>query len=123
MSKGAVRFAPVAYLANSLRDLDTVLANETPCHGMEGDRLVEAIARVHVEILLVHPFREGNGRLARWVADLMALQAGRPPLDWAFDVETDARRDADFAALRRGFALDFTPLGNQVRAALTRAAR
>jgi hypothetical protein len=29
---------------------------------------------VHAELLLIHPFREGNGRLARWLADLMALQ-------------------------------------------------
>ena len=31
----------------------------------------------------MHPFREGNGRLARLLALLMALQAGLPPLDFS----------------------------------------
>ena len=35
-----------------------------------------SIAMVHTELLLIHPFRDGNGRLARWLADIMAAQAG-----------------------------------------------
>jgi hypothetical protein len=41
------------------------------------------LAEVHAELILVHPFRDGNGRLARLVALLMALQAGLPPLDFS----------------------------------------
>lgn len=43
----------------------------------------EALAVVHGELILIHPFREGNGRLARLVAMLMGLQAGMPPLDFS----------------------------------------
>ena len=42
-----------------------------------------ALAEVHAELILIHPFREGNGRLARLLAVLMALQAGMPPLDFS----------------------------------------
>lgn len=45
--------------------------------------LALALAEVHAELILVHPFREGNGRLARLLALLMALQAGLPPLDFS----------------------------------------
>lgn len=38
---------------------------------------------MHGELILVHPFCDGNGRLARLLAPLMALQAGLPPLDFA----------------------------------------
>jgi len=38
---------------------------------------------VHGELILIHPFRDGNGRLARLVAVLMGLQAGLPPLDFS----------------------------------------
>lgn len=38
---------------------------------------------VHAELILIHPFREGNGRIARLLAGLMALQANLPPLDFS----------------------------------------
>ena len=121
--KNNVRFAPAAYLEGSVRELDQVLAAHTPCEGMVLDRLVAAIARVHAELVLVHPFREGNGRLSRWVADLMALQAGYPPLEWGFDWDPVRRREWYFAALRRGFAMDFSPLEALVEKAVETAVR
>ena len=33
-----------------------------------------AVAIEHAELLLIHPFRDGNGRVARWLADVMAVQ-------------------------------------------------
>ncbi|RYG31451.1 cell filamentation protein Fic [bacterium] len=120
LSKGAVRFAPVPYMEGSLRGLDAVLAEQTPCTGMEREALVRAVARVHGELVLVHPFREGNGRIARWVADLMSLQAGYPPLDWGFGGDTDAVRERYFAALRRAFLTDYVPLEALVAEALDR---
>ncbi|TAK86063.1 MAG: hypothetical protein EPO20_09750 [Betaproteobacteria bacterium] len=32
-----------------------------------------ALAETHVELVLIHPFREGNGRIARALSTLMAL--------------------------------------------------
>jgi cell filamentation protein len=121
LAKNSVTFAPVAYMENTLAELDQLLSRLTPCQGMSEDELVQAIARVHAELLLAHPFREGNGRLARWVADLMTLQDSRPPLDWGFAEDLALQRDAYFAALRRSFAMDFKPLEDLVRAALYRA--
>jgi cell filamentation protein len=40
------------------------------------------LAVTHVELILIHPFREGNGRLARLLADVMAVQADRGLLDY-----------------------------------------
>ncbi|CAN5436284.1 Fic family protein [soil metagenome] len=118
VSKDGFMFAPVANLDGSLRELDRVLAEETPCSGKDEEALSRSIARAHAELLLVHPFREGNGRLARWVADLMALQAGFPLLDWRFDLDTEDRRKRYFAALRRGYAMDLNALEALVREAL-----
>lgn len=59
----------------------------TPCENMDAHAhahaLAEAIAMCHVELILVHPVREGNGRLSRLLADVMAVQAGRGPLDYS----------------------------------------
>ena len=49
---------------------------------MDTKRLVRALARTHAEFILIHPFREGNGRLARLLNTLMAFQAGLPGLDY-----------------------------------------
>jgi cell filamentation protein len=36
-----------------------------------------------VEFTLTHPFREGNGRTGRLLANLMVLQARKPLLDFS----------------------------------------
>lgn len=110
MSKGLVRFAPAVYLDATLKDLETVLGEETPCAGMDADRLTQALARVHGETILAHPFREGNGRLVRWVLDLMASQAGRPSLAWPFYDAASASREEYYRCLRRWFAGEEAPL-------------
>jgi len=117
--KNYFSFAPVAYMESTLRGLDEVLAGNTPCDQMDFERLVEAVTVVHVELVLAHPFREGNGRLSRWIADLMAAQNGRKALDWQFDDQTEFRRERYFAALRRGFAMDFKPLEALIREAFS----
>jgi len=55
----------------------------TPCWAVGVDEQARALTVVHVELLLIHPFREGNGRCARLVALLMGLQAGLPVLNFA----------------------------------------
>jgi cell filamentation protein len=83
LSKDDFPFAASAQIPRLMGLLERdVLANNTPCQGMPEDRLAEAIATVHVELILIHPFREGNGRIARVLASLMALQAGWPNLDF-----------------------------------------
>jgi len=60
------------------------------------------------ELMLIHPFREGNGRLGRILATLMALQAGLPVLDFS---ELDGeRREEYFAAVRSGLGRDYLPM-------------
>ena len=64
--KDTLCFAPVAYIDGTLQALDRTLATHTPCSRMDLDGLVSSIAYVHAELILVHPFREANGRLSRW---------------------------------------------------------
>jgi cell filamentation protein len=71
--------------------------------------LIRGLAEVHVEFVLIHPFREGNGRIARLLADVMACQAGIGPLDYS---EWDRQRDLYFAAIRAGAVLNVTPMAD-----------
>jgi len=69
----------------------------------------------HVELILIHPFREGNGRLSRLLADVMVVQAGRGPLDYS---AWEADKAAYFGAIRAGMAKDYRPMQRLVEAAL-----
>ena len=58
------------------------LRKHTPCNFKSLERIIRALAEVHVEFILIHPFREGNGRLARMLSTLMASQASLPVLNF-----------------------------------------
>ncbi|HVT12390.1 MAG TPA: Fic family protein [Fimbriimonadaceae bacterium] len=112
VSKGFVTFCPAANLPAQFQAFeDDILSRYTPCDSRRGMDLAYALAVVHVEFILVHPFREGNGRLGRWLATLMALQAGHPFLDFSLET-TEVGRKRYFAALRRGFLRDLAPAVN-----------
>lgn len=108
MAKDDFQFAVVAQIPRLLAKLDqTYLGVYTPCQGFDEAQLAEAIAIVHVELILVHPFREGNGRLSRLLANVMALQAGWPELDFSFWYKAS---EDYFSAIRAGMDCDYEPL-------------
>jgi len=81
MSKGGFMFPPALALDNALKEFnETVLTNLPKSYESE-ELLIQCIARVHAELLFIHPFREGNGRTARLLANLMAAKAGHKLLD------------------------------------------
>ncbi|MGH8239716.1 MAG: Fic family protein [Steroidobacteraceae bacterium] len=43
----------------------TVLRRHTPCGSAVHVTVARSLAEVHAELILVHPFRDGNGRLAQ----------------------------------------------------------
>lgn len=42
----------------------------------------EIAVRFHHRLVSIHPFPNGNGRLSRLAADLLAVQLGRPRMSW-----------------------------------------
>jgi cell filamentation protein len=78
VSKGGFLFAAANQVPHLMAEFEKgPLRKYTSCSFESHDEIAMALAAVHVELVLVHPFREGNGRVARMVAVLMALQAGR----------------------------------------------
>tara|TARA_Y100001001_G_scaffold33582_1_gene27989 strand:- start:347 stop:985 length:639 start_codon:yes stop_codon:yes gene_type:complete len=115
MSKNGFPFAAAAQLPRLAEELDQMIQESTPCLCMTEEELVAAIARTHVEFVLVHPFREGNGRIARLLADIMALQAGKAGLDFS---SWDRDRDNYFAAIQQGLGEDYGAMEAFVSSAL-----
>ncbi|CAB5693667.1 Probable adenosine monophosphate-protein transferase fic [Comamonas aquatica] len=120
MGKDGFMFAASAQIPRLLADFErSCLARWTPCHDMDTDALVDAIAITHVEFILIHPFREGNGRLSRLLADVMAVQSGRLPLDYS-TWNTD--RPAYYQAIHQGLQMEYAPMKWLVAQALSGAA-
>ncbi|WP_029913463.1 Fic/DOC family protein [Pelobacter seleniigenes] len=84
------------------------LSRYTPCRFDSYDKIAQALAEVHVELMLIHPFREGNGRLGRLLATIMALQAGLPLLD--FSEMACEKKDEYFLAVRVGLEMNYAPM-------------
>ena len=116
MGKDGFMFAASAQIPRLLAEFErTCLARWTPCHGLDTDALVEAIAITHVEFILIHPFREGNGRLSRLLADVMAVQADRGPLDYS---SWNADKPTYIQAIHQGVQMEYAPMKRLVAQAL-----
>jgi cell filamentation protein len=108
VSKGGFMFAAAAQVPRLMEEFDAeCLSNNEARPSSPADKLA-AVARAHAELLLIHPFREGNGRLARLLAVLMAMQAGfRKP---SFEPLLRHHREEYFAAVRAGLGRDYEPM-------------
>ena len=97
------------------------LANQTPCSFANHGEIARALAVVHAELILVHPFREGNARCARLLALLMGLQAGLPPLDFG-GLSGGGKRNY-IAAIHAAMGSDYSPMTANFRVAIRRSLR
>lgn len=72
MAKGNFRFAPIMYLQDVLKNID-----EMPQSNFE------EIVEKYVEMNIVHPFREGNGRSTRiWLDHILKNEISKV-VDWS----------------------------------------
>ena len=122
MSKGGFTWPPAMRVEQNMALIEReAFRAKTPCRPGPLGRVARDIAEVHAELLLVHPFREGNGRLARWVADIMALQAGFPmPVYRLTGRGADAENKSYLSAVKRGYQKDYDALADFFADAVTR---
>lgn len=109
VSKDGFPFAAAAQVPALMHQFERdILQRGTPCTFADRAAVVYALAETHVELVLIHPFRDGNGRLARVLSSLMALQAGLPLLD--FSVITGTGKAAYIAAIQAGLDKRYAPM-------------
>lgn len=122
IAKGGFMFAAAQQVPRLMDEFDArYLHTLTPCVGMDDAALVAALARTHAELVIIHPFREGNGRCARLLAWLMALQAGLPPLDFS-PLQGRGKRDY-IAAIQAAFLGDYAAMETMFSRVLRRTLR
>ena len=72
LSKGNFRFAPLMYLETAIKNVDKMPQNT-----------FDEIDEKYVEMNIVHPFREGNGRSMRIWLDMMLKKQIGQVVDWS----------------------------------------
>jgi cell filamentation protein len=122
IGKGGFQFASARLVPQLMAAFEhDVLAAHTPCNGMTEAQLIASLAITHAELILIHPFREGNGRLARLLNALMALQAGLPALDYGGI--RGAKKREYIAAIHAALDRDYAPIEQVFRAVIKRTLR
>lgn len=123
VSKGDMAWPPAMRVhANMEHFSHNILTQFTPCRFTDIEDVCHAMAVVHAELLLIHPFRDGNGRIARWIADLMAAQAGLPLPVYRFEGRGSQRVRAYYlTAVQQGYLQRYDSLATFFREALSAA--
>lgn len=109
ITKNNFTFAMVAQIPKLMEQFEqNQLFQYTPCVFKNREEVVKALAEAHTELLLIHPFRDGNGRVARLLSTLMALQAGMPLLD--FNLISEYKKQEYIRAVQAGLNRKYQPM-------------
>lgn len=104
MSKGATCFCTCKRIMPEANKLFQQLADEDNYEHHDRDAFVAAIAEFYIELNMVHPFREGNGRVQRLLFEHIVINAG-----FEFDLEGITQQEW-VAANIAGVSCDYGPM-------------
>ena len=114
LAKAEFRWPPAHLVAQNMDRLARGwLQVHTPCRPASLKVVARRLAEVHAELMLIHPFRDGNGRLGRWLADLMAMQAGFPAPSPAYGFSgrgSKERKNRYLGAVAEGYTGNYRDL-------------
>lgn len=122
MGKDGFMFAAATQIPRLMRDFEHgPLRQFTPCQFEKTRDQAHALGVVHAELVLIHPFREGNGRVGRLLAMLMGLQAGLPALD--FHGIRGAEKHRYIVAIQAAMGRDYAPITSIFAAVIAKTLR
>lgn len=75
ITKGQTRFCNVNFITKQINTLFDALARDEYLLGLEYDAFIEKFAEYYCEFNMIHPFREGNGRVQRLFFEHLAINA------------------------------------------------
>ena len=114
ISKGGFTFPAALYLDASMREFDAKVLRREPQAPASREMLIPYLAIVHGELLFIHPFREGNGRTARLLLDLIAMKHGYDKLDFE---AMNKDFDGYVFAVQQAATGDYAPMEQLIRTA------
>lgn len=103
LSKDYFRFAKWIYIDKLMKEYSKNYLEElTPPKNSDKEILSHDLAIIHNEFIIIHPYREGNGRTIRLLIYLIALQADYEGLDFGIIDEKGESYERYIEAIRQG---------------------
>lgn len=122
IGKGGFQFAHAPLIPRLMAALGReVLRRHTPCGNASDVTVARSLAEVHAELILIHPFRDGNGRVARLLTLLMASQAGLAPP--SLRALAGGGKSRYVQAVHAAMGCDYAPLEKLFASAIERTRR
>lgn len=104
ISKGGTRFCNCGRIEAEALKIFSNLQENNWLSGLERNDFCEKLAEFYCELNMIHPFREGNGRVQRIFFEHLALSAGYE-LDWE-EVSQDEWLEANI----NGVYVNYAPM-------------
>ncbi|MDP8162536.1 Fic family protein [Pasteurella skyensis] len=98
ISKGGTRFCTCSRIVAESSRLFALLQEDNWLRNLEKPTFCEKLAEHYIEFNMIHPFREGNGRVQRLLFEHITLVAGYD-LNWS-DVSQDEWIKANLDGVR-----------------------
>ena len=90
LSSEDIRFCHAAYINESMKIFSEELSKLSPfTPNLSKHEIIDRLVRIHGEMIVIHPFRDGNGRVTRLLCDLLLMQARYRPLKMTFFYRDD----------------------------------
>lgn len=112
LTKGGFTWPPPQYIETALNEFEKKkLRRLTPLTSEPFENIPKALAEIHADFLMIHPFRDGNGRVARIIANLMAFQASQPPPYYGLTGKGSRSQKLRYLnAVQQGYIENYEPL-------------
>ncbi|WP_330983208.1 MULTISPECIES: Fic/DOC family protein [Enterobacterales] len=108
LTKDGFHFAAADRIPQLITGYDRQYLSRTgTLKSLSRSEFVRYLAESHVEFILIHPFREGNGRLSRLLCDSLSVQAGWSLLDYSL---WDKHKEYYFKAIQAGVSGNYKPM-------------
>ena len=113
MGKGGFQFMSPLQIEKNIRLFENeYLSRFNKLPEMTNEELVSFLAQSHVEFILIHPYREGNGRISRLLMDFLCSKAGKGTLDYSL---WDEHKDFYIKSIKAGVNSDYQHIERLVR--------
>jgi len=113
ISKYGFRWPSYNQISSAMRNFERDYLTNTPIESNDESEIISFVAHVIGEFLFIHPFREGNGRMAKLVGAILLFQKDYPLLDF-----TSVDKNEWINASLDAYAQDYDSLNLLLRRAL-----